>query len=430
MQDFLKRYWWLIAAFLMLIVFAFSLLEPPPPKKVTMAAGSQGGAYMATSEKYKGLLSDDKVTLDILETKGSVDNLQKLLAGEADIAILQTGIAEASHSEALYSLGAVYFEPLWVFHRAGMDVQDLRDLTGATIAVGAEGSGARALSDLILAENELGASNATLVSEGGRDAATALLSGQVDAALLVAGPEASWVRDLVADPAVELYSMQRALAYARRYPYLKDVVLPDGALDLSADLPEQDVSLVAPSAQIVVRKDLHPAIHAVLLEAMNESHGGGTLLSAPKTFPNPVLTDLPLSSEAKRYYERGPSFLRRYFSFAMANFLDRAWVLLIPLATLAVPIVRAGPPLYRWRIRRRIYVWYRDLRLLEEEGRSATSVKDRHRVRAELAKLQEETGKVIVPDSYTDDLYRLRAHIRFVAELLDKLGEEDAAARI
>ena len=430
MQDILKRYWWIIAAVLMLIVVAFSLLEPPPPKHVTMAAGAQGGAYMATSEKYHALLADDKVTLEVLETNGSVDNLQKLLAGEADIAILQTGIASEAHADELYSLGAVYFEPLWVFHRVGLEVRDLRDLEGAAIAVGAEGSGARALSDLVLAENGLNAQNASLVSEGGRNAADALLSGQVDAALLVAGPEASWVKDLVANPSIELYSMQRALAYARRYPYLKDVVLPDGALDLSADLPSEDVSLIAPSAQIVVHKDLHPAIHAVLLDAMNESHGGGSLLTAPKTFPNPVLTDLPLSSEAKRYYERGPSFLRRYFSFAMANFLDRAWVLLIPLATLLVPIVRAGPPLYRWRIRRRIYVWYRDLRQLEEEGRSATSIKDRHRVRADLARLQEETGKVLVPDSYTDDLYRLRAHIRFVAELLDKLGEEDAAARI
>ena len=84
----------------------------------------------------------------------------------------------------------------------------------------------------------------------------------------------------------------------------------------------------------------------------------------------------------------------------------------------------------RWRIRRKIYVWYNDLRQLEADGRAATSPEERMEVRAKLADLQEEAGKVEVPVSYTDDLYRLRAHIRFVAELVDKLSAQERHARI
>ncbi|WP_026296598.1 TAXI family TRAP transporter solute-binding subunit [Hirschia maritima] len=430
MQALLKRYWWTVFFILLLVWGLFSLLEPPPPKKILMASGSAGGEYSATADVYKSLLANIDVDVEVLNTSGSVDNLARLMNGEVDVAIVQSGVANPNHRESLYSLGAIYYEPLWVFKRSEIAIEDLRGLIGSRVAVGAMGSGARVLSDVILSENGLDADSVELIEASGADAAQQLLEGRVDAAFLVAGPQASWIKKLIRTPGVELVSIDRSLAYARRHPYLKDVVLPDGALSLKEDLPAQDVKLISPVAQIVVKKDLHPAIQAVLLEAMTETHKFGALLNSPETFPTPLFADLPISKEASRYYERGPSFLRRYFPFGLANFLDRAWVLLIPLITLMVPIVRAGPPIYRWRIRRKIYVWYRDLRTLEAEGRQAQTDEERLKTRLKLSELQAETGKVEVPDSYTDDLYRLRAHIRFVAELLDKQNLEDAAAWI
>ncbi len=179
----------------------------------------------------------------------------------------------------------------------------------------------------------------------------------------------------------------------------------------------------------MVRDDLHPAIQPLLIETAFREHGGGSLLSDPGRFPTPLLSDIAISDEAERYYKNGPSFLRRIFPYSVANFLERAWVLAIPLITLLIPLVRAAPPLYRWRIRRKIYVWYKDLRDLESAGRAAETAEQRMDVRARLADLQAETGKVEVPVSYTDDLYRLRAHIRFVAELIDKLSAQERPTR-
>jgi hypothetical protein len=162
---------------------------------------------------------------------------------------------------------------------------------------------------------------------------------------------------------------------------------------------------------------------------MTES-SGGSYLAPPGAFPNPKLTDIPLSSEAARYFKNGPSILRRFFPFSVANFLERAWVLAIPLITLLIPLVRAAPPLYRWRIRRKIYVWYSELRALEAEGRAATTPDQRYAARDKLADMQAQTGMVQVPLSYNDDLYRLRSHIRFVAELIDRLSAQDKYARV
>ena len=188
--------------------------------------------------------------------------------------------------------------------------------------------------------------------------------------------------------------------------------------------------LIAPAAQIAVREDLHPAIQSLLIEAAFREHGGGSLLADPGRFPTSALSDIAISDEAERYYKNGPSFLRRIFPYSVANFFERAWVLAIPLITLLIPLIRAAPPLYRWRIRRKIYVWYNNLRELEAAGRAAETAEDRTEVRAKLADLQAETGNVEVPVSYTDDLYRLRAHIRFVAELVDKLSAQERHARI
>ena len=157
-------------------------------------------------------------------------------------------------------------------------------------------------------------------------------------------------------------------------------------------------------------------------------HSDTGLLAPAGSFPASDLTDLPVTQEARRYYRNGPSALRRYFSFGMANFLERSWVLAIPLLTLLFPLVRAAPPIYRWRVRRKIYVWYADLRELEMKGRSADDPSERQAVRRELEKMQAETSALEVPLSYNDDLYRLRSHIRFVMQMLefeDPLGAAD-----
>ncbi|MBO6690358.1 MAG: TRAP transporter substrate-binding protein, partial [Henriciella sp.] len=179
----------------------------------------------------------------------------------------------------------------------------------------------------------------------------------------------------------------RAPALARRQDALSAVTLLRGVIDIGADIPATDVPLVAPVAQLAIRKDIHPAIEALLIDSAMAIHGDGSLLSAAGSWPDPDATDLPVSSQARRYYRDGPSFLRRYFSFDVANFLDRAWVLAIPLLTLLFPLVRAAPPIYRWRVRRKIYVWYKDIRELEARGRASPTPEERARIVKELQDL-------------------------------------------
>ncbi|MEM9842782.1 MAG: TRAP transporter substrate-binding protein, partial [Pseudomonadota bacterium] len=212
--------------------------------------------------------------------------------------------------------------------------------------------------------------------------------------------------------------MRRANGLAMRDPALAPVTLFEGVVELDRGVPASDLSLVAAIAQLGVRADLHPALQAVLLEAAEPIHSAATMITAAGTFPDANKIDLDLSPEARRYYRRGPTFLRRYFSFGWANFLERAWVFLIPLITLLIPLVQMAPPVYRWRIRRRIYVWYNDLHELERRGFDAADDAARQQVLSEIQALQYEVGQVDIPVSYNDELYHLRSHISFVEALI------------
>ena len=412
----------MVAALSLLAMWAIaSLIGPAPPKTVRIAGGAPGGAYVEAAEGLAQALREVGVAADVVTTAGSQENLTRLHATDetaVDIALVQSGLRPAQEPSAVMSLGALFLEPVWLFTRGAGEGPDVQSLAGLRLAAGAEGSGARALADRLLEENGLGAGAVTLIPVSGEAAVAAVRAGEADAALVVASPRAAWIRELVALGDVRLAPFDRAPAYQRRHPFLASTVLRRGVLDPAADLPRQDVPLLAATAQLVVRSDLHPAIQSVLLEAAQTQFSGGDALSAPRDFPNPHMVDLALSDEAERYYARGPSVLRRYLPYWAANIIERAWMILLPLAVLASPLIRSAPPVYRWRTRRKIYLWYRDLRELEERGRAAKTGDERTKVRAELAALQGEAGRIAVPEAYTDELYRLREHIQFVDTLL------------
>lgn len=418
-------------ALLVASIAVFRVIAPPPPDTIRFASGAANGAYAQTAQTYTDIFEEKGVTLEIVETTGSGDNLKLLRNGEVDAAIVQAGVAELSDAEAIRSLGAIFYEPLWVFYRNETGIlesglEDLRGFDDLTIAAGSETSGTRKLATDMLSQNGVSARLVALTGEAG---AEALRTGEVDVLMSVSAPTATFITELLADPEISVLSFDRALAYERRTPYLSQVIFPEGGLNLEENLPSAPIELIAPVAQVVVREDLHPAVQALLIEAMVANHKAGTLLSAPDVFPTPDRADLPIADEAERYYENGPSFLRRYFPWSVANFLERAWVLIIPLVTLLFPLIRAAPPLYRWRTRRKIYVWYKDLRELEARGRAAYTKEEREAVIRDLYDLQAEVvGQVEVPESYTDELYRLRSHILFVSQLvkrMDNPGQSD-----
>ena len=133
-------------------------------------------------------------------------------------------------------------------------------------------------------------------------------------------------------------------------------------------------------------------------------------------FPSSQNSEFPLARDAERYYRAGPPLLQRYLPFWLANLVERMWVALLSIAVILVPLGRVVPPLYTFRIRSRVFRWYRDLRQIE--GDLGQKDSQPQALLARLEKLDANVERVAVPLSYADELYRLRGAIHMVRRRL------------
>jgi len=250
------------------------------------------------------------------------------------------------------------------------------------------------------------------------DAGEQLLSGRIDAALMVAGWESPVVRRLLASNEVELVSFPRADAYTALYPYLNKVTVPAGVGDLARDRPPADAALLAPKTSLVVRKELHPAIQYLLLDAATQIHSGAGIFQKAGQFPAAESVDLPLSDAARQFHKTGRPFLQRYLPFWAAVFLWGLILFLIPVVGAFYPLFRVAPALYGWGMRRRIFRLYGELKFLERDLDRRDPGEDADDLAKQLEQLEGRANHLQVPLAYTNLLYNLRRDIQLVRERL------------
>src|SRR5262245_21214610 len=209
--------------------------------------------YMEAARRYREILARAGVELVLLKTSGSIENIG-MLGGRrpaAHLAFIQGGTVP-SDTPNVEALGSVFLEPLWVFARTQVQAARLAELRGRRIAVGAPGSGTRALAVQLLQASGI---ETGMLDLGGQDAVTALLGGTVDVARFDTADPLPLLEPLLRPPRVRLLSLPRADAFTRRYPFLTKGVLPWGALALAHDVPPRDVTLLAPAASLVASAD-------------------------------------------------------------------------------------------------------------------------------------------------------------------------------
>lgn len=290
-----------LAAIVGLLLLTHFFAAPPPPTRLTLATGREGGGYFQQSLRYQAYLRDHHIELQLLPGAGSLESLRRLRDGEADLGLVQGGTGDQVNHENLVSLASLFYEPLWVFHRADFSPATLRDLQGKRIAVGEEGSGTQALAKRILQSNQITADNAHWFPLSSREAAIQLMEGTLDAGLFVMSPTGDIVRELLANDQLRLFSFTRAAAYARRFPFLLAIDLPQGVLDFENNLPRQDVTLLAATASLVARNELEIEEIRRLTRMLIELHREGGVLAPAGRFPDTTGLEIAIHPEARRY---------------------------------------------------------------------------------------------------------------------------------
>lgn len=425
LRDLFATAWWIFLIVGIGFVVAYQFVQPAPPKRIVITTGGESGAYYQFAQRYAAILARDGITLEVKSSAGSLENLDRLKADQAQVGFVQGGVMppkedpDAEDDSGLLSLGSLFYEPVWVFYRGERDLTRLTDLRGKRIAIGQEGSGVRQLAQQLLAANEIEAGE-HLVPLSGLTAAEELQQGRIDAAFIIASESAPVVQVLLRSPGIRLMSFAQSGAYQRRFPFLTKLTFPQGVADLVRDFPPNDIKVLAPTANLIVRDDLHPALQSLLLQAASEVHGKSGFFQDAGEFPSYKDPMLPLSPDAARYFKSGPSFLQRYLPFWLAVLVDRLIVLLLPVVALLIPLLKVAPAIYTWRVRSKVFRCYGELKFLEDDLKNHFDRARLAEYRSRLDALEDEAVQLHVPLGFTDLVYTLREHVNLVRGILDK----------
>jgi TRAP-type uncharacterized transport system substrate-binding protein len=417
-----------IALVLAAFWLAAQFIAPAPAKRLVIATASKGSPYYEAAQRYSRVLADNGVELEVLETRGSMENIALINDPKSPVAVafVQGGLASSKELPNVRSIGRVFYEPVWIFYQGPERLERLTQLAGKRVLIGPKGGATAALAEHLLAVSGVTNANATLTNMELPDYVAALESGEADAGLLVLAPEARTIRRLLASDKVRLMSVAQADAYGQRFGYLSKLELKEGVVDFAHNIPPADTAILTTTTALVVRKDLHPALVNLLTQAVIGVHaqpvlnrsGEADVFQRAGAFPIADDQEYPLSSDAVRVYKSGPPFLQRYLPFWLATLADRLVVLLLPAVGILLPALRFAPALYTWRVRRRIVYWYRELKRVEALATAKSDPAQIASARDEIDGIEDAVNQLPVPLGFANQLYDLREHIDVVRRRL------------
>lgn len=414
-----------LAAAVAALVWGVRALDIVPPSRLTIAAGAEGTGYHRIALAYRRSLAEDGIELEILETGGSPENLARL-TGDAppDFALVQGGL-EIDPETGLEGLGAVFLEPLLLLHAGALDpVTYPPDWKGLRLAVGAEGSGTRAVFDRLAKLMGLDPARIERVPLSGTAASIALQTGEVDAALFVAPPGAPYLRPLVEREDIRHAEIRHAEALAWRLDHSEIVTIPEYGLDYARETPDRDIELIAFVARLVARPGLHPAAVNRIVRAAGQLHGPGDVVSGEGRFPSVAQVGVPMEPYARDLILHGPSPLEAWLPYWAVAQINAIALLIVPLVLVLLPLFRTGPSLYAWWMQARVYRNYAALAKIERAAEEAARPGDLDPLDRRLAEIDRGLETSEVPPAYRGQAYAARVHVDLVRR---RLAERRAA---
>jgi uncharacterized protein len=409
------------AAVLLIAFIGYRLIDPLPPQHFAMAAGTPGSEYEKFAREYARILARNGIELDIRNTAGAVENLHLVRDPASGVqAALTSFITEQSDTDILYSLGGISESAIYIFYRGAEPVTLFRQLRGKRLTIGIPGTAVRELFlEVLRATDALDASTQFLPMDF-TVAVDALVAGEIDIAV-VPRSDVTFLQQLLHTPGIGLMNVVQAEALSKTVPGLKHVVLWRGIVDLTRDIPSSDVDLLALRNRLLVRKDLHPALQYLLLEAMREVHWAPGPFNRLGEFPSEQPNDLPLSPTAQAFYRSGSTFWQRYTSFWLTSLLNRIVFFVIPVLVALIPIIGFAPRIFRWIFVYPIDRLHRALANLESEFADSVDSSRFLDYQTKLGEIEYAVRSLKVARPFQADLQRLKIHLRMVQDDLNRI---------
>lgn len=418
--SFLTSNWIYLLPSVFLACVLIYIVRPLPPRHLTIATGQPHTTADIVGHKYQEYFHQHGVELELVPTKGAEENIRLLSQGKVDSVFSQGGIDLSDSAQNVVSLGAIAYQPLWLFyHGPESNKVDLNEfLLNRKTSINIEGSGTRVLVDQVLAAQGVDLVKSNLLTLNTADSLQAFKTKKIDAIFLVGNMESQNVREIAALEDVHPYSFQLAEAYAKKFRYLDPIVLPVGALSFHPVLPQNEVHMISTTLDVLTTNHLHPALQLLFLEAAEDFDQKRVSFFSNGHFPLYMDIRIPESNVAQRFFKKGSPALWGRVPFWAASLFDEVWFYLIAIGAIVIPLFSFVPSYRKQHADLSIESCYNELRAIENEiawARTA-SVFDKSAMIDRIDLLNEKVHGLWIPTGNRSAYYDLRSAINIVRE--------------
>ncbi|MCH0561918.1 TAXI family TRAP transporter solute-binding subunit [Streptomyces sp. MUM 2J] len=299
--------WWLLP-----------LGEQPPRGRITISTGTASGVYQDYGRRLRSALAQDmpNLTVRLLSSEGSQENVTRLATGEADFTIAAADAVstyELRHgpgADRLRGVARLYDDYVQLVVPRDSDIRSIADLRGRRVAIGPPESGVRLIADRLLQAAGIDSGkDIEPEADGIARAPGRLEHGAIDAFFWSGGLPTNGVRQLAESFPVRFVPIDADLV-ARLHRdggatrYYRATNMPESAYpSVQNGAP---VATMAVSNLLITRTDVDPRLTEWLTRTVIRSrdHIGAHVHSAQLVdVRTAIYTDpLPLHQGARRYY--------------------------------------------------------------------------------------------------------------------------------
>jgi TRAP-type uncharacterized transport system substrate-binding protein len=437
-------FWYLLFTLLFGLILFLVIDTNRHPNSISITVGRENGAYMQYALLYKKILwKKYHIQLKIIDTKyGSTEAQERVLSGEADFAIAQSG----TEKEELLILANIAYEPIWIFYTDD-NITGFRELYNRQNNIEKPKSGTYPIAKILL--ETIGTPIEKQKTLTTKVALEQLQKGKVDSLFLTIGTRASILKNIIDTPNIKLLDFKEALSYQKNFikrsennnyefnktNYFHVVKVEQGALDISRNIPKKKITLLAVQT-ILVTKTASDEISRLLLKVVTEVHSKASFLNEQYHFPNTSMFKLKQHPASVAYFKERIHRYEEYNllgSFFLAQSLKKIeeliLLIIIPIGLFGFFIEVIHPGI-RMLTRREINRWYRKVNK-SDTNIDALNLDELKERRIELEGiLKEIQNRDNLDPVHLEAYYSLQNQITNTLESFDKRIEQKEAQQI
>ncbi|MFZ5966702.1 MAG: TAXI family TRAP transporter solute-binding subunit [Bacillota bacterium] len=284
---------------------------------ITVATGGSSGAYFALGGTVSNLLNEKVpgVNASVQSTGASAVNATLLGEKKAEIVFAMNDVISYAYTgtevfqdkgkiENIRGIASLYPNFVQVVTLEGNGINEISDLKGKKVGVGAPGSGTEVNARQILEAYGLTYDDVNEDFLSYAEAIEQMKNGAVDAAFLTSGLPNAAVMDLVTTKDVKIIPIRKEAVekLAEKYPFYSSEVIPGGTYD-----DKEDVETAAVTTILATRAELDEELVYNMtktifenLKALVDTHASAKEITLDKVR---VGMPVPLHPGAEKYFK-------------------------------------------------------------------------------------------------------------------------------